>query len=103
MPEPSASVVAYPSRCFRTWEVMLRFPRWWCLLSKVTRCKSVMQACGTVPPSGGNAAYVEELYELYLHDPNAVPEEWRTTSRSCSPVAALQPCIVPTIRDHSSC
>src|SRR5690606_6046770 len=26
--------------------------------------------------SGGNAAYVEELYELYLHDPNAVPEEW---------------------------
>ncbi|WP_460425828.1 2-oxoglutarate dehydrogenase E1 component [Azotobacter armeniacus] len=27
--------------------------------------------------SGGNAAYVEELYELYLHDPNAVPEEWR--------------------------
>ncbi len=28
--------------------------------------------------SGGNAAYVEELYELYLHDPNAVPEEWRT-------------------------
>jgi len=28
--------------------------------------------------SGGNAAYVEELYELYLHDPNAAPEEWRT-------------------------
>ncbi len=28
--------------------------------------------------SGGNASYVEELYELYLHDPNAVPEEWRT-------------------------
>ena len=28
--------------------------------------------------SGGNAAYVEERYELYLHDPNAVPEEWRT-------------------------
>ncbi|WP_462383175.1 2-oxoglutarate dehydrogenase E1 component [Pseudomonas sp. Marseille-QA0892] len=28
--------------------------------------------------SGGNAAYVEELYELYLHDPNSVPEEWRT-------------------------
>ncbi len=28
--------------------------------------------------SGGNAAYVEELYELYLQDPNAVPEQWRT-------------------------
>lgn len=27
--------------------------------------------------SGGNAAYVEELYETYLKDPNAVPEEWR--------------------------
>ena len=28
--------------------------------------------------SGGNAAYVEELYELYLHEPNEVPEEWRS-------------------------
>ena len=28
--------------------------------------------------SGGNAAYVEELYEAYLTDPNAVPEEWRS-------------------------
>ncbi|MGD8177071.1 2-oxoglutarate dehydrogenase E1 component [Marinimicrobium sp. ARAG 43.8] len=27
--------------------------------------------------SGGNAAYVEALYDTYLHDPNAVPEEWR--------------------------
>ncbi len=27
--------------------------------------------------SGGNAAYVEELYEDYLLDPNAIPEEWR--------------------------
>lgn len=28
--------------------------------------------------SGGNASYVEELYDTYLHDPNAVPEEWRS-------------------------
>ncbi|MBB3104573.1 2-oxoglutarate dehydrogenase E1 component [Azomonas macrocytogenes] len=28
--------------------------------------------------SGGNAEYVEELYELYLQDPSAVPEEWRS-------------------------
>ncbi|WP_461484139.1 2-oxoglutarate dehydrogenase E1 component [Porticoccus sp.] len=28
--------------------------------------------------SGGNAAYIEDLYETYLHDPNAVPEEWRS-------------------------
>ncbi|GLS25961.1 2-oxoglutarate dehydrogenase E1 component [Marinibactrum halimedae] len=27
--------------------------------------------------SGGNAAYVEELYDTYLHDPHAVPEQWR--------------------------
>ncbi len=27
--------------------------------------------------SGGNAAYVEELYEAYLRDPNSVAEEWR--------------------------
>ena len=28
--------------------------------------------------SGGNATYVENLYEVYLMDPNAVPEEWRS-------------------------
>jgi 2-oxoglutarate dehydrogenase E1 component len=27
--------------------------------------------------SGGNAAYVEDLFEAYLLDPNAVPESWR--------------------------
>ncbi|MES2823135.1 MAG: 2-oxoglutarate dehydrogenase E1 component [Pseudomonadota bacterium] len=27
--------------------------------------------------SGGNAAYVEELYDTYLHNPNAISEEWR--------------------------
>jgi 2-oxoglutarate dehydrogenase E1 component len=27
--------------------------------------------------SGGNAAYVEELYDAYLHDPKTIPEEWR--------------------------
>ncbi|UTW45851.1 2-oxoglutarate dehydrogenase E1 component [bacterium SCSIO 12696] len=27
--------------------------------------------------SGGNADYVEALYENYLHDPNGVPDEWR--------------------------
>ena len=26
--------------------------------------------------SGGNAAYIEGLYETYLHSPNAVPGEW---------------------------
>ncbi len=27
--------------------------------------------------SGNSAAYVESLYEDYLHDPNSVPEKWR--------------------------
>ena len=27
---------------------------------------------------GGNATYVEDLYEAYLMDPNAVPGEWRS-------------------------
>ena len=27
--------------------------------------------------SGGNAAYVEDLYDLYLHDPDSVSSEWR--------------------------
>jgi hypothetical protein len=49
-------------------------------LSRVTSMQQgVMQRMWqTAHLSGGNAAYVEELYELYLHDPNAVPEEWRT-------------------------
>ncbi len=28
--------------------------------------------------SGGNAVYVEQLYEAFLTDPNAVPAEWRS-------------------------
>lgn len=41
--------------------------------------ESVMQRMwSSAHLSGGNAAYVEELYELYLHDPNSVSEEWRT-------------------------
>ncbi|WP_194755883.1 2-oxoglutarate dehydrogenase E1 component [Aliidiomarina indica] len=29
------------------------------------------------PFAGGNAAYIEELFELYLDDPTAVPADWR--------------------------
>ncbi len=51
--------------------------------------------------SGGNAAYVEELYELYLHDPNAVPEEWRTYFQKL-PIDGSSATDVShsTIRDH---
>ncbi|CUS48854.1 MAG: 2-oxoglutarate dehydrogenase E1 component SucA [Idiomarinaceae bacterium HL-53] len=30
------------------------------------------------PLAGGNAAYVEELFELYLDDPTSVSDEWRS-------------------------
>jgi len=40
--------------------------------------ESVMQRMwNSAHLSGGNAAYVEELYELFLQDSSAVPEEWR--------------------------
>ncbi len=38
---------------------------------------SMAQLWATSHISGGNAAYVEELYDAYLHNPNAIPEEWR--------------------------
>src|SRR5690554_1344182 len=38
----------------------------------------MQQLWSTSHLSGGNASYVEELYELYLHDPNSVAEEWRS-------------------------
>ncbi|MCW0468873.1 hypothetical protein OH492_06160 [Vibrio chagasii] len=28
--------------------------------------------------AGANATYVEELYELYLRDPDSVSDEWRS-------------------------
>ena len=38
---------------------------------------SMEQLWSTSQLAGGNAAYIEELYELYLTDPNAVSEQWR--------------------------
>lgn len=35
------------------------------------------QLWSTSQLAGGNAPYLEELYETYLHDPNSVPSEWR--------------------------
>ena len=32
---------------------------------------------GTSYLFGGNAPYVEELYEAYLNDPSSVPDNWR--------------------------
>ena len=37
---------------------------------------------------GGNAPYVEELYESYLNNPGSVPEAWRTWFDSMQAVPA---------------
>jgi 2-oxoglutarate dehydrogenase E1 component len=54
--------------------------------------------------AGGNASYVEGLYESYLVDPNGVPEQWRDyfdkLPRVESSVAQIQDVPHSTIRDH---
>ncbi len=52
--------------------------------------------------SGGNAAYVEELYETYLLDPNEVPEQWRVYFEKLPRINGGIPQDVPhsTIREH---
>lgn len=39
--------------------------------------------------SGGNAAYIEDLYEIYLKNPEAVPQEWQTVFESLPRVTHL--------------
>ncbi|MDE1199035.1 MAG: 2-oxoglutarate dehydrogenase E1 component [Pseudomonas sp.] len=64
--------------------------------------ESVMQRMwNSAHLSGGNAAYVEELYELYLHDPNAVPEEWRNYFQTLPADGSTATDVShSTVRDH---
>ena len=64
--------------------------------------ESVMQRMwNSAHLSGGNAAYVEELYELYLHDPNAVPDEWRTYFQKLpADGSSVTDVSHSTVRDH---
>lgn len=39
--------------------------------------QTMEQLWSTSQLAGGNVAYIEELYEAYLQDPNAVTDEWR--------------------------
>lgn len=50
--------------------------------------------------SGGNAAYVEDLFEEYLRDPNAVPESWREYFNQLPMVNADADIPHSTIREH---
>ena len=54
--------------------------------------------------AGGNATYVEDLYETYLTDPNGVPEQWRDyfdkLPRVESEITQIQDVPHSTIRDR---
>lgn len=52
--------------------------------------------------SGSNASYVEELYELYLQDPNQLPDQWRSYFDTLPVVeGAIAPDIShSTVKDH---
>lgn len=52
--------------------------------------------------SGGNAAYVEELYEQFLRDPNSIPEEWRDYFEKLPQIEGFnaQDVSHATIREH---
>lgn len=52
--------------------------------------------------SGGNASYVEELYEQYLADPASVPDQWRSYFQTLPRVegAVSNDLSHSTIRDH---
>ncbi len=52
--------------------------------------------------SGGNASYVEELYEKYLEDPTEIPDQWRSYFETLPMVeGTIAPDIShSTIRDH---
>ncbi|MEP4889241.1 MAG: 2-oxoglutarate dehydrogenase E1 component [Aliiglaciecola sp.] len=40
--------------------------------------------------AGGNAAYIEELYEAFLEDPNSVSEQWRSIFESLPKVDGVE-------------
>ena len=61
----------------------------------------MQQLWSTSHLSGGNASYVEELYELYLHDPNSVAEEWRSYFDKLPHISGVGSDIShSTIREH---
>ncbi|AQZ96124.1 2-oxoglutarate dehydrogenase E1 component [Halopseudomonas phragmitis] len=62
----------------------------------------MQQLWSTSHLSGGNASYVEELYELYLHDPNSVAEEWRSYFQKLPQVNGYAASDIShsTIREH---
>jgi len=52
------------------------------------------------PFAGGNQAYIEELFENYLSDPNSVAEEWRTLFSSLPENGSNSDISHSAIREH---
>ena len=50
---------------------------------------------------GGNAPYVEELYEAYLNNPGSVPDNWRAYFDAMQHMPAVDGTAKPDV-DHSS-
>ena len=50
--------------------------------------------------SGGSAAYLEELYEQYLEDPQSVDAEWRVKFDEYEKVSDKQEVAHSDIREH---
>ena len=46
-------------------------------MTQATPIPDMLARWATSHISGGNAEYVDALYEVYLQDPNAVAPEWR--------------------------
>ena len=46
-------------------------------MTQASSLPTMLEQWSTSHIAGGNAAYVEDLYEQYLTDPNGVPPEWR--------------------------
>jgi 2-oxoglutarate dehydrogenase E1 component len=50
--------------------------------------ESLKDQYATTPLAGGNAGYVEALYEQYLSDPQSVPADWRKFFSETAPTGA---------------
>ena len=46
-------------------------------VTQATPIPGMLAQWATSHIAGGNAEYVDALYEHYLQDPNAIPPEWR--------------------------
>jgi 2-oxoglutarate dehydrogenase E1 component len=58
---------------------------------------SLAELVASTPLSGGNAAYVESLYEQFLHDPESVAGEWRALFASLPSATGLEQAHSPIV------